>query len=110
MAFWRTPEIQPDHADRDARAAVRIAPAFRERNTTSSEALRMRMNLSTGEVIVGTVGSKNCMNYTVVGEAVNVANRLSAAFNIETFGEHKIQGIKDQIKVCRLEHQISVYH
>jgi class 3 adenylate cyclase len=82
MAFWNAPESQPDHADRACRAALAIRAAIEEDNralAAQDEApLRLRIGIHTGPVVVGNIGSPGRMNYTVVGDAVNTAQRLEA--------------------------------
>lgn len=80
IAFWNAPLDQPDHAERAARAAVRcqarlaeLRPAFREK--TGME-LRMRIGLNTGVAVVGNLGSRSRFDYTILGDAVNLASRL----------------------------------
>lgn len=76
MAFWGAPEVQPDHAQRAARAVRAIADAVRADNRDARRPVRMRMGLDTGEVIVGDIGSPSRLNYTLVGDTVNSAERL----------------------------------
>ncbi len=83
LAFWNAPLEQTDHAERACRAAIRCQRAltarrdeFRER---SGHDMHMRMGLHSGEVIVGNMGSQQRFDYTVLGDAANLASRLEGA-------------------------------
>ena len=80
IAFWNAPLEQPDHARRCVRAALRcqarlaeMRPLFRER---LGRDLRMRIGVNTGPAIVGNMGSRTRFDYTMIGDAVNLASRL----------------------------------
>ena len=80
MAFWGAPEDQDDHAARGCRAVRAIAEAVRadnlERRERGDEPLRLRIGVHSGPVIAGTIGAPGRVNYTLVGDTVNVANRI----------------------------------
>ncbi len=83
VAFWNAPLEQPDHARRAVRAALecqRILAARRAEWATAFGAeIRMRIGLNTGEAVVGNMGSEERFNYTVLGDAANLASRLEGA-------------------------------
>ncbi len=74
MALYNALLPQPDHAFR----AVKTAFALREslKSQHIEPGLHFGFGISTGEVVVGNVGSEALMNYTAIGDAVNVAFRL----------------------------------
>jgi adenylate cyclase len=73
MAFWGAPSDQPDHATR----AISAVRALAERiDRMPGATMRVRIGVHTGKVVVGDIGSSARMNYTVIGDAVNVAARL----------------------------------
>lgn len=80
MAFWGAPEQQGDHAERACRAALCIAAAIREDNARRVAAglapVRLRMGVHTGSVLVGNIGAPSRVNYTIIGDPVNTAERL----------------------------------
>jgi class 3 adenylate cyclase len=76
LAFWNAPEPQPDHADRALRAALAIRAGITEANRGSIQPVRMRVGLHTGPVVVGHIGSPRRLSYTIVGDTVNVGNRI----------------------------------
>lgn len=80
MAFWGAPEDQADHAARALRAARAIALAIHADNRLRTAAglppVRVRIGLHSGPVVVGNIGSVNRINYTIVGDTVNVAARI----------------------------------
>jgi adenylate cyclase len=80
MAFWNAPEDQPDHAARACRTAIAIRDAVCIENALRREnnlpPVRVRIGLHTGDVVVGNIGAPGRINYTIVGDAVNIANRL----------------------------------
>ncbi|MBA4423119.1 MAG: adenylate/guanylate cyclase domain-containing protein, partial [Syntrophus sp. (in: bacteria)] len=80
IAFWNAPLQQTDHAERCVRAALRcqeklagMRPAFRER---IGKDLRMRIGINSGPAVVGNMGSHTRFDYTMLGDAVNLASRL----------------------------------
>ena len=80
IAFWNAPLDQPDHARRCVRAALRcqarlaeMRPGFRER---LGRDLKMRIGVNSGPAIVGNMGSRTRFDYTMIGDAVNLAARL----------------------------------
>jgi len=80
IAFWNAPLDQPDHAVRGVRAALRcqdklaeMRPVFRE---MVNRDLFMRVGLNTGPAVVGNMGSDSRFDYTMLGDAVNLASRL----------------------------------
>jgi class 3 adenylate cyclase len=81
MALWNAAEEQPEHAARAVRA-VRAAQAIRAAlaadNAGSDQPVRLRIGVHSGPVVVGNIGSATRMNYTVVGDTVNAANRLES--------------------------------
>ncbi|WP_247872233.1 adenylate/guanylate cyclase domain-containing protein [Azospirillum sp. TSO35-2] len=90
MAFWGAPEEQEDHAARALRAAYAIHHAVRadnRRRVSAGQApIQVRVGLHSGPVVVGNIGSDSRINYTIVGDTVNVAARieeLSAALQGE---------------------------
>ena len=132
MAFWGAPDRQADHAARAVRAGVAMVAAIREDNRRRAEAgepiVRVRIGLHCGPVIVGNIGSPSRINYTVVGDTVNTAERIealgkqidpgaeivglvsqdvvTASEGIAEFrseGTHSVKGKSDSIEVYRFD-------
>jgi class 3 adenylate cyclase len=83
MAYFGAPLSQPDHVQRAVAASVDLLRAVDERNRrvragggAAAAPVRMGIGIHTGTVVVGNVGSDRRTNFTVVGDAVNVAHRL----------------------------------
>ena len=80
MAFWGAPALLDDHAWRSCVAAMRIQrgmDALNERwRAEGLKPLNVRMGIHSDAVLVGNIGSKERMSYTVMGDGVNIAARL----------------------------------
>jgi len=85
MAFWGAPLPLADHAIRACEAALQMQNAMQPLNKAwvaqGFPAISARIGLHTGPVIAGNVGSRRRFNYTVMGDAVNLASRLEHANN-----------------------------
>jgi len=83
IAFWNAPLNQKDHAVRACHAVLRCQRKLAERRKEFEERtgalLYQRIGLNTGEVVVGNMGSTNRFDYTVLGDAANLASRLEGA-------------------------------
>jgi adenylate cyclase len=83
MAFWGAPIVQEDHALRACRAGLRFLDALARLNlewrSQRLPEIEIGIGISTGPMVVGNMGSDIRFNYTVMGDAVNVAARLEAA-------------------------------
>jgi class 3 adenylate cyclase/CHASE2 domain-containing sensor protein len=83
VAVFGAPFIDPDHARNAVRAALRCQQRMRELShsgiTLSGYRLQQRIGLNSGEALVGNIGSRRRFNYTVMGDAVNLASRLEGA-------------------------------
>jgi adenylate cyclase len=80
IAFWNAPLDVPDHAVRVIQAALRcqarlaaMRPEFRKR---IGKDMHMRIGINTGMAVVGNMGSHTRFDYTMLGDAVNLAARL----------------------------------
>jgi adenylate cyclase len=86
IAFWNAPLDQPDHAVRAVRAALLCQKALADRQeefaAKAGGPLKARIGLNTGTVVVGNLGSKSRFDYTVLGDAANLASRLEGANKI----------------------------
>ncbi|MBZ0216462.1 MAG: hypothetical protein K8F25_07915, partial [Fimbriimonadaceae bacterium] len=132
MAFWGAPEQQEAHAQRACRAARAIADAIRKDNEKRQAAglarIGIRIGIHTGHVTVGNIGSSDRLNYTILGDAVNVAQRieqlgkkfmeknqdivtlisgatasqLTDEFETEPVGQHKLKGRRGELDVFKL--------
>ncbi len=78
MAFFNAPDDQPDHPLRACRAALRMRDAVAALQTQMPEAYQMsfRIGVHCGEAVVGLVGHKNRLDYTIIGDTVNTAKRI----------------------------------
>mgnify|MGYP000873752889 CR=1 FL=1 len=80
MAFWGAPTASTDHAASACRSALASRTMLErlhvEWKSQDHPLLRAAFGISTGEVVVGNVGSRQRMNYTVIGDSVNLASRL----------------------------------
>jgi adenylate cyclase len=80
MAFWGAPTPSPDHALSACRAALlcqeRLGHLREKWKQEGKPLFFQRIGIHTGEVIVGNIGSETRLNYTVIGDAVNIASRL----------------------------------
>ena len=136
MAFWGAPERMPDHAARALRAAAdiqRLVQADNKRRLDTGEPkLAIRIGIHTGAVVVGNIGSQNRINYTIVGDPVNIASRIDslakelatdedcivlvsgdacehaniqadASFDLSPLGEREIRGREGTVKIFRLD-------
>ncbi len=83
MAVFGAPISRRDDARRAVCAAVRIQESLtdlnRHRQSKGREPIGVGIGVSTGEVVAGNMGSPNRLNYTVLGEAVNLASRICDA-------------------------------
>ena len=80
MAFWNAPVERPDHVLRACAAALRAARRMERINDVweleGRPRIRLRIGLNCASVLVGNVGSSTRLNYTALGDGVNVASRL----------------------------------
>lgn len=80
LAVFGAPLDLENHADAALRAALKMQIALIELNKKlakeNKSPLRNRIGIHTGEVLAGMVGSSSRMEYTVIGDAVNIASRL----------------------------------
>lgn len=131
LAFWGAPSAQPDHAARACRAALAIGRAMVEQAIAEGGAgpHQLRVAIHTGTVIVGDIGAPGRVNYTIIGDAVNTAERLEELarqlsslddpvyvlvsgattrqlrpeFRITPLGRHALRGRHAPLEVFRLE-------
>jgi adenylate cyclase len=80
MVFWNAPNPQPDHIERACRAVLAGRMACEKLNAQfEAEGLKpffTRFGIHVGEAVVGNLGSTERMNYTALGNTVNLAARL----------------------------------
>jgi len=80
MAYWGAPMDDPDHADHALEAALgmieRLKKFNEELKAEGVKEIRFGIGIYTGPVIIGNVGSEMRLEYTVIGDTVNVASRL----------------------------------
>lgn len=81
MAVFGAPVAQTDHACRAVRAALRMRSGIQEMNAERAERgaapLGVGIGVASGIAVAGNMGSVDRMNYTVLGETVNLAARLT---------------------------------
>jgi adenylate cyclase len=126
MAFFGAPVPQADHARRAVAAAIDIRRGLADWNARHAEGelplLSARIALHSGPVVVGEVGSSRRVDYTVLGNTVNVAARLaeqvassgeivlggetarllSGEVPCEPLGEVQLRGLKQKVAAFRL--------
>jgi adenylate cyclase len=78
MAVFGAPRPQPDDAKRAVRTAFALQNTVDRLSRTTSTPFRISIGLATGSVVAGFIGSTLRMDYTVIGDAVNLASRLQA--------------------------------
>lgn len=84
MAIFGAPHENSTHAEQACHAALlmqqrvrELAPVFKE--TFGVDSFRIGIGLHSGDVVVGNIGTRERLNYTVMGDAVNLASRLEGA-------------------------------
>jgi adenylate cyclase len=82
MAFWNAPEPDPEHIANACRAALQAAIAGNQLSakwrSRGRPGFRTRFGLHTGLAVVGNVGARERINYTLVGAVANQASRLES--------------------------------
>jgi adenylate cyclase len=95
IAFWGAPAHFTDHALKACYACLDMQAKMKElrerwrnegRWPQLVENMRVRMGVNTGPMVVGNMGSKGHLSYTIMGDAVNLASRLEGANKV--YGTH----------------------
>jgi adenylate cyclase len=76
IAMFGAPEHFRDHADRAVRAACEMANVV---NAEDEPGFKIGVGVNTGRVVAGAIGGAGRLNFSVIGEAVNIASRVEAA-------------------------------
>lgn len=81
MAFWNAPLEQEDAALKACMAAIEMQKEVvlfnREQSEKGKRTIAIGIGINTGEVVAGSVGSEKKMEYTVIGDNVNLASRIT---------------------------------
>lgn len=115
MAFWGAPIKLDDHAARAVTSAMHMTRWLEEFNhqlkRDNLPQLAIGVGIHTGEVILGNIGSERKLDYTVIGDNVNLASRIegltkpygaAVLISEDTFGE------LDGAAICRIVDQVRV--
>ncbi len=113
LAVFGAPENYADHAARAVRAACAMAEAVNGRQEAGA-GIHIGVGVNTGRVVAGAVGGAGRLNFSVIGDPVNVASRVEAAtrrldadvlitsrtrdalpeqFEVESRGAHELKGV-----------------
>ncbi len=79
MAIFNAPTTYVDHAQRAVRSAVAMRREMVKRSQVRIPRLAVRIGIHTGEAVVGNIGASVLMNYTAIGDTVNLTKRLEEA-------------------------------
>ena len=86
VAIFGAPVPMPNHAELAVRCAIEMQRAMREINEARLAAgkvvFEMRVGLNSGKVVVGAIGCDQKLEYTAIGEAANLANRMESICKI----------------------------
>ena len=122
MAIFGAPLPMEDHAVRAVRTALEMREKLEEMNDekfSKSHRLEVRLGINSGSVVAGDIGSPKRIEYTVLGNTVNIAQRLEAGvakpgqivigeetyklvkdhFETQELGEFSLKGLEKSIKV-----------
>jgi len=106
MAFWNAPVEQKNHVELACLAALEMMSKLKELNASWPEARRLNIGigLNTGIMTVGNMGSKSRMDYTLMGDNVNLGARLEGTNKFYStniiISEFTYEHVKDRF-VCR---------
>lgn len=111
MAFWGAPLPDPDHALNATQAAIKMFRAVEDVNQTLADEginpIAIGVGVNTGKVVLGNIGSKQKLDYTVIGDAVNLGSRLEGLTKQYGVGvlisEFTQQAIKDKIPCALID-------
>jgi len=123
LATFNVPVSDPDHATNAIHAAVNMLKLV-DRNRFSGEQLNIRIGINSGTVFAGAIGAEGRLNYTVHGDAVNLAARLeslnkefstrlivsdntqklTSSFEFKELGETTVRGQSLAVKLYTLPH------
>lgn len=89
MAFWNAPLAVPDHAEKACRASLAMLKIVEDLNARDAfgfkardlkaQTVKIGIGLNSGDACVGNMGSERRFNYSVIGDAVNVASRIESS-------------------------------
>ncbi|HVO03323.1 MAG TPA: adenylate/guanylate cyclase domain-containing protein [Candidatus Cybelea sp.] len=116
MAFWNAPKANPKHALSACKAALDCRDAFRrsadQMRALGASKVGLRIGVNSGQVLVGNIGSDDRLNYTAIGDAVNIASRLeslSKRYGTDILiGEATVAEAGDALVVRRVD-KVAVY-
>ncbi len=111
MAFYGAPIPYDDHQLRACLAAIDMKTRLRELQEQwreqGKQELFVRMGMNTGEAIVGNMGSGIKMDYTAMGDSVNLASRLEGANKVYStvamISENTNNAVKDDVETRELD-------
>ena len=83
MAFWNAPIDNPKHREMAIKSAIEMQVALKELNirlvAEGLPQINIGIGINTGEALVGNMGSEQRFDYSVIGDAVNLASRLESS-------------------------------
>jgi len=109
MAFWNAPLDTPNHQYMAIKAAREMKRKLIQMNIKEEfgTELKIGIGINTGEAVVGNMGSEQRFDYSVLGDAVNLASRLEGiSKNYDTtiiIGEDTYKTVKDKFKFRKLD-------
>lgn len=128
IAFFGAPIYQEDHAKLACRSAIAMKKAERELNAVimeenlSPSPLFTRIGINTGDMVVGNMGAENKMDYTIMGNAVNLAARLEGVnkqyhtggiliseYTKEKIGDEFVWRSLDRVRVVGINTPVRLY-
>ena len=106
FAMFNVPLDDPDHAVNAILAALEIEKITSNRKFGKNRQLSTRIGINTGVIVAGNINSAERMEYTVIGDEVNIASRLEQ-LNKEhgtnvLLGENTYELAKDHFRFARL--------
>jgi class 3 adenylate cyclase len=122
MAVFGAPISRDDDTDRSAACATAMIRTRAEMNAATGHPVEIGIGLAAGEIVAGLMGSEDRLNYTVLGDRVNLASRLCSLagagevlvdgetaallpprFRAQARGTVEVRGFRDPVEIRALE-------